>query len=221
MNLHPSTPNQRKSVNFLRRKPSNNSLEDIVDGDGILSRNEATARRAILLGDPLGGGAYLYPMGLASKSDIMQKPKSSPQAPRNRRGASGRKYDPKRSTWGGAGPQGNGGMAWRAPHIGGRNGGKMIIEEEIDILEQQHLREREITPGGFIEDTPQFEQPQNQRLRPPNNRRPTSSSQSGRTNSGYGYYNGNDSPRSGNYLPFAPPPMLPVINQQSAQSAQA
>ena len=216
-----SGPNyHRKSVKFLRRKPSNHSLEDVVDGEGILSRNEATARRAILQGDPLGGGAYLYPMGLASKSDLMRQPPPQPQGSRSRRGAAGRIYDPRRNSWG---PHGNGGMAWRAPHIGGRNGGKMTIEEENDMIEQhqQHQREVGVAPGGFVEDTPQFQQPQQQRLRPPMNRRPTSS-QSGRANSsGYGYFNGNGNSRPGYYPPFAPPPMLPVINQQTAQSAQA
>ena len=214
--------NHRKSVKFLRRKSSNHSFEDVVGGEGILSRNEATARRAILQGDPLGGGAYLYPMGLASKSDLMHQPPPQQQGSRSRRGAAGRIYDP-RSSWGGSNPHGNGGMAWRAPHIGGRNGGKMTIEEENDMMEQhqQHQREMGVAPGGFVEDTPQFQQPRQQRLRPPMNRRPTSS-QSGRANfPGYGYFNGNDNSRPGYYPPFAPPPMLPVIIQQTAQSAQA
>lgn len=216
-------------MNFLRRKSSNHSLEDVVDGDGILSRNEATARRAILLGDPLGGGAYLYPTGLAKKSDLMHQPSTTQsQGPRNRRGAAGRVYDPRRSSWGGSGSHGNSGMAWRAPHIGGRNGGKMIIEEENDFTEQQqhYHRERGVAPGGFIEDTPHFQQPQQLRPRPSMNRRSTSShSQNGWTNSsnssGYGYYDGNDQSRSGHYPSFAPQPMLPVINQQTAQSVQA
>jgi len=220
----PSTPsNHRKSVKFLRRRSSNHSLEDVVDGEGILSRNEATARRAILQGDLLGGGAYLYPMGLANKSDLMHQPPPQQQGPRNRRGAVGKVYDPRRSSLGSPNSHGNCGMAWRAPHIRGRNGVKMTIEEENDMMEQhqQYQREMGVAPGGFVEDTPQFHQPQQQRLRPPINRRPTSS-QSGRTNpSGYGYFNGNDSSRSGYYPPFAPPPMLPVASQQTVQFAQA
>ncbi|KAF8426542.1 hypothetical protein EV426DRAFT_436987 [Tirmania nivea] len=214
--------NHRRSMKFLRRKSSNNSLEEVVDGEGILSRNEATARRAILQGDLLGGGAYLYPMGLASKSNLMHKPPSQQQGSRNRRGAVGTISVPRRSTWGGPSSHGHGGMAWRAPHIGGRNGGKMTIEEENDMMEQhqQHQREMGAVPGGFIEDTPQFQRPQQQRPRPPMNRRPTSS-QSGRANpSGYGYFNGNDSTPSGYHPTFARPRMLPVINQQTAQSAQ-
>ncbi|RPB26403.1 hypothetical protein L211DRAFT_847528 [Terfezia boudieri ATCC MYA-4762] len=222
--LAPLSPpnNHRKSVKFLRKTSSNNSLEDVLDGDGILSRNEATARRAILQGDPLGGGAYLYPMGLARKSDLMHQPPPQQQRSRSRRGA-GRIYDPMRSSWGGPSSHGSGGMAWRAPHIGGRNGEKMTIEEENDMIEQhqQHQREMGVTPGGFVEDTPQFKQPQQKRRRPPMNRRPTSS-QSGKANSsGYGYFSGNDYSRPGYYPPFAPPPMLPVINQQTAQSVQA
>jgi len=193
-----------------------------VDGDGILSRDEATARRAILQGDPLGGGAYHYPMGLACKSDLLHQP-PVPHASRTRRGAAGRTYDPRRSWQGGQGSYGNGGMAWRAPHIGGRNGGRMTIEEENDLMEQQQHQQREgkLMPGGFIEETPQFQQPQQQRLRPPMNRRPTSSQSGRRNSSGYGYYNGGDHPRSGYYPPFAPSPMLPVINQQPAQSVPA
>lgn len=221
----PSAPNNhRKSVKFLRRKSSNNSLEDAVDGEGVLSRNEATARRAILEGDPLGGGAYLYPMGLASKSDLMYQPSPQQQGSRNRKGAAGRIYDPRRGTWGGPNLHGNGGMAWRAPHIRGRNGTKMTIEEENDMIEQhqQHQREVGAESGGFTEDTLRLQHPQQQqRLRPPMNRRSTSS-QSGRaSSSGYGYFNGNDNSRPGYYPPFAPPPMFPVINQQTAQSAQA
>ncbi|KAF8455012.1 hypothetical protein BGX38DRAFT_1140805 [Terfezia claveryi] len=219
----PSAPNNhRKSVKFLRKKSSNNSLEDVMDGEGILSRNEVTARRAILQGDPLGGGAYLYPMGLARKSDLMHQPPPQQQRSRSRRGAAGRIYDPRRSSCGGPSSHGSGGMAWRAPHIGGRNGEKMTIEEENDMMEQhqQHQREMGVTPGDFVEDTPQFQQPQQKRRRPPMNRRPTSS-QSGKANSSYGYVSGNHYSRPGYYPPFAPQPMLPEINQQTVQSVQA
>ena len=214
----PSAPhNHRKSVKFLRKKSSANSLqEDVTDLDGVLSRNEATARRAILQGDPLGGGAYSYPMGLAHKSDSINRPPPPQSGPRSRRSAAGRVHDPRTSSWTGSGSYGNGGMAWRAPHIGGRNCARMTIEEENDMMEQQqyHL-ERQVAAGEFIEDAPQFEQSPPQRFRPPVTRRPVSS-QSWRTNSpGYGYFHTNDQ-RPNYYPPFAPQQMLPVINQRSS-----
>lgn len=214
----PAPQNHRKSVNFLRRKSSAHSLqedEDVTDLDGILSRNEATARRAILQGDPLGGGAYSYPMGLAHRSDSIHRPSPPPSGHRTRRGATGRSYDPRTSSWIGTGSYGNGGMAWRAPHIGGRNCARMTIEEENDMMEQQQYQlERQAAVGEFIEDAPQFERPQPQRFKPTSTRRP----QSWRANSpGYGYYHTNDQ-RSNYYPPFAPQQTLPVINQHSSQA---
>ena len=219
----PTPHNLKKSVSFLRRKPSTHSnQEDAVELDGALSRNEATARRAILQGDPLGGGAYSYPMGLAHKSDSINRPPPPPSGSRTRRSAVGRIYDPRTSSWIGAGSYGNGGMAWRAPHIGGRNCARMTIEEENDMMEhQQYQLERQAVAGEFMEDAPQFERSQPQRFRPPSTRRPVSS-QSWRTSSssGYGYFHTNDQ-RPNYYPPFAPQQMLPVINQHSSQSSRA
>ncbi|KAF8468471.1 hypothetical protein BDZ91DRAFT_762431 [Kalaharituber pfeilii] len=221
----PVTPSNhhRRSVNFLRRKSSNHSLDELPNGEGILSRDEAIAHRAILQGDPLGGGPYLYPIGLGRKPEPQLPPQPQPYGMRNRRGGSVKMFDPRRSTWGGATMNGPGGMAWRAPHIGGRYGGKMTIEEENEMIEQQQQQQQQqnMEQGGakFIEDAPYFPPSQQHS---PMRRRPVSS-QGGRPgHSGYGYFNSNESHHRPSYYPPFAPPMLPAITQLVDQpSAQA
>ncbi|KAI5800388.1 hypothetical protein DFH27DRAFT_81166 [Peziza echinospora] len=206
----PHMASRRSSVNFLRRRSVINVSTDDVTGDGMLSRNEATAHRAILMGDPLGGGGpYAYPGSALSKRPSPQQAAAGP-APRPRR--SNRPHDPsRRNSWGPSQASGgNGGAVWRAPHIGGRFGGKMTIEEENDMMDYQAPQgaPRRNSPVTYIEDTP-FQGNQQHYPDLVGARRPMSIIAGGRRTPSRS--SSHQVQRPSHYPPFAPPPIMGAV----------
>lgn len=194
--------NKRASVILRRATGMTQSLEDVISSsDGVLSRNEATAHRAILMGDPLGGGGnayFRYP--IAQGTQKTPKPPRKPTSPppgqgghRNSRRGHGRPNDQtRRNSWApGPGQPGGGGMVWREPQFGGRYGGKMTIDEENEMMEQyaasragsrtaSRAGSQVGSPREYLEDVPYFQQP----TRPQSRQRPVSMSP-GTPNGGY------------------------------------
>ena len=170
----------------MARSPDPEDTSAVITpvGDGMFSRNESAAHKAILQGDPLGGGPYLYPPSPSTSPAPPQAgPSSAGPGPRsfssrsNRRGRGS--HDPgRRNSWG-AGPAI--GMAWRAPQFGGNHGQRITIAEENDMAaeQQQHGQQHQhqhqhqhknhpqqgqqqrsssvMLPGDYVEDVPRFQ----------------------------------------------------------------